>query len=575
MRLTTIALMLLATVASCSDPVVSQVMLIVDADDRVRAQSETFVVRVLGGREREDLRCEDCEDNDSAYDYYEEFADEEIPPQGLRIALAPRGDDWRRLYEASLTAYPLPNAGGEPIGTTRVISGYVRGETRVIRLFLEGSCLGVDCDDPDRTCRGGDCVDPFVPPDELDPFVPPDAAVDGGMDAAMCATGAECDDGVPCTFDDCVVGSCQNTPRDEMCADPSDPCLDAVCDASEGCTTTANTVACDDGNICNGTDQCRDGSCANIGPVLCPSPLSCESDGTCTGCTGGDCPGTQECVGGTCVCDALPAEVMETSCGDMVDNDCDGATDCADPNCAGVMAEVCDGATDEDCDLSIDEGCMELNCSNGTDDDMDTAIDCDDDDCTDRACMRAGTTGFCSALLPGCCAVARPETCGMPDWNCDGMPMTACDGGLGDGDIPEGGFDGGTDADFDAGFGDGRVCGPSEVCNNGIDDDCDDMVDCEDSICDMMPCDFGTGLCMGMVCIPSAGDSGLGETICDDMDDNDGDGFTDCVDSDCFGQSCLTVPLMNPGICSCTPSGDGGMCSPGTCVGSVSMDAGI
>lgn len=532
-------------------------MLIVDADDVVRARSQSFVIRVLGGRERTELSCDDCEV------YYEELPDEALLPQGLTIALAPDGDDWRRLYEASLTAYPEPNAGGTPLATTRVISGYVRGETRVIRLFLEGSCIGVDCSDPDRTCRGGDCVQAFVPPDELDPFMPPDASVDAGMDAAMCATGADCDDGVPCTFDDCVVGSCRNTPRDEMCADPSEPCLDAVCDAMEGCTTTPNTAACDDGDVCNGTDGCRDGACTNLGPELCPAPLTCESDGRCTGCTGGDCPGTLECEGGTCVCNETPAEVMETSCHDMVDNDCDGDVDCDDANCRGVMVEACEGVVDEDCDGNVDEGCFEDDCADGSDDDGDSLIDCDDDDCVDRACSRAGMSGFCSAILPGCCAIGRTEACGMTeDWNCDGTTMGSCDaGGLGDGAVPEAGFDAGTDADFDA----GDACGPSEVCNNGIDDDCNGMTDCEESMCDMMPC-IGGDLCIAMVCTTIGT-----ETDCSDMIDNDGDSWIDCEDADCNGLEC--DPMMM-GTCTCTPAGDGGMCSPGDCIFMAGMDAG-
>ena len=53
---------------------------------------------------------------------------------------------------------------------------------------------------------------------------------------------------------------------------------------------------------------------------------------------------------------------------------------------------------------------------------------------------------------------------------------------------------------------------PVEDCGNGIDDDEDGLIDCDDPECD--------GLC------PEADN-------CSDRRDNDGDGFTDCLDSDC------------------------------------------
>ena len=54
---------------------------------------------------------------------------------------------------------------------------------------------------------------------------------------------------------------------------------------------------------------------------------------------------------------------------------------------------------------------------------------------------------------------------------------------------------------------------PAEVCDDGIDNDGDGLVDCEDPDCAGSP-----------ECIPE---------ICDDALDNDGDGLTDCEDSEC------------------------------------------
>ena len=63
------------------------------------------------------------------------------------------------------------------------------------------------------------------------------------------------------------------------------------------------------------------------------------------------------------------------------------------------------------------------------------------------------------------------------------------------------------------------VCagGESETqCSDGLDDDCDGRVDCDDSDCQELP------LCSA-------------ETACDDDNDNDGDGYADCDDPGCNG----------------------------------------
>lgn len=57
----------------------------------------------------------------------------------------------------------------------------------------------------------------------------------------------------------------------------------------------------------------------------------------------------------------------------------------------------------------------------------------------------------------------------------------------------------------------------SEVCDNGIDDDIDSEIDCDDEDCfEVAPCT-------------------VAETNCSDGRDNDGDSDVDCDDSDCHG----------------------------------------
>ena len=81
---------------------------------------------------------------------------------------------------------------------------------------------------------------------------------------------------------------------------------------------------------------------------------------------------------------------------------------------------------------------------------------------------------------------------------------------------------------------------PIEICNNNIDDDGDGDIDCQDNDCvDEDVCDTdGDGVNDDVDDCPDyAGTEANGcdatETSCDDNLDNDGDGNTDCEDSDC------------------------------------------
>ncbi len=64
------------------------------------------------------------------------------------------------------------------------------------------------------------------------------------------------------------------------------------------------------------------------------------------------------------------------------------------------------------------------------------------------------------------------------------------------------------------------VSPPSEICDNGLDDDLDGLTDCDDPDCDSDPA------CSGTVCIPSHED-------CDNGIDDDCDNRIDCADLDC------------------------------------------
>jgi hypothetical protein len=68
-----------------------------------------------------------------------------------------------------------------------------------------------------------------------------------------------------------------------------------------------------------------------------------------------------------------------------------------------------------------------------------------------------------------------------------------------------------------------QICVP-EVCNDGLDNDCDGLSDCADPDCSINPA-------CAPICVPE---------ICNDGLDNDCDGFVDCADSDCSANpACL------------------------------------
>lgn len=74
---------------------------------------------------------------------------------------------------------------------------------------------------------------------------------------------------------------------------------------------------------------------------------------------------------------------------------------------------------------------------------------------------------------------------------------------------------------------------PEEQCDNGVDDDTDQRVDCDDPDCDGRPCGTAGQMCAAGVCACAGG--GSSETDCADGVDDDCDGLTDCGDPDCAG----------------------------------------
>jgi len=346
-----------------------------------------------------------------------------------------------------------------------------------------------------------------------------------------------------------------------------------------------STIDCDDANprvypgapeIPDGLDNDCDGLVdeGTTGEAHCSDGLDDDGDGY------------VDCMDPDCFADPACAPPSETDCSNGLDDDGDGYTDCADRDCFGDPAcggtgvdadgdgydssvdcddadplvypgarELCDGL-DNDCNGLVDDGC-------GTpcDADGDGHIDwvCGGTDCNDRD----------PAIYPG-----APELCDGLDNDCDGVADEGCTTPA---DADSDGYDdvatGGTDCDDT----DPSVHpGATEACN-GVDDDCDGVVDegcptttdadgdgydgweyggpdCEDTDAAVHPCaievcDDQDNDCDGMIdeaCAEHAGDADGDGYIdeaagCDDCDDGDPAVFPGAeelcneIDDDCDG----------------------------------------
>jgi len=209
-----------------------------------------------------------------------------------------------------------------------------------------------DCDD------GNPCtLDECVPGETSSVCVPTPVA-------GCCQVDADCDDFNFCTVDSCNAGVCETQQVEGCCFSSADcedgnPCTTDVCDPVLGCFHSDNTNFCSDGDACTKNDTCFEGECAGV-------PLNCDDgDDLCT---------NDICKNGTCVHEPTGAAgCCET------DEDCDDNDTCTEDSCNDGMC------------LSVNLCCQ----SDAECNDLDDI--CTIDLCVDGDCLYQATDA------PGCC----------------------------------------------------------------------------------------------------------------------------------------------------------------------------
>jgi len=191
-------------------------------------------------------------------------------------------------------------------------------------------------------------------------------------------------------------------------------CDDGNTDSGDGCDADCQLESCPGG--ADPTPWYEDADTDGYGD---PATIMYACDfpgGTKTG-EAGDCDDSNRDV------NADGVEFVAGTCGDGLDNDCDGFTDCGELSCMGKVP------------------CVEKDCGDGVDDDGDGTTDCDDRDCT--------YVGGCSEAL--CDDGVDNDGDGMTDcWEATCFWFTHCQEGK---------------------------------CNDELDNDGDGVYDCDDDDC--------------------------------------------------------------------------------------------
>ncbi|MCB9611465.1 MAG: hypothetical protein H6721_31040 [Sandaracinus sp.] len=194
-----------------------------------------------------------------------------------------------------------------------------------------------------------------------------DSATDAGVDAASraceadstlgqaCANAGDCNDGCTCNgLELCEAGVC--VAGEDPCDDGIECTTDGCDEEADACVYETDATSCQDGNLCNGQEQCVVGVGCLAGPrLVCNDGDPCTV-GSCdpeTGCAftlrdlDGD--GFADARCGGLDCDDSPATGASANpgaveiCDNGVDDNCNRVVDYREPSCSGVN-DTCDEA---------------------------------------------------------------------------------------------------------------------------------------------------------------------------------------------------------------------------------------
>ena len=452
---------------------------------------------------------------------------------------------------------------------------------------------GPACDDGDActsddACAAGTCTGSSLNCDDGDACTS-DGCDPGSGCTHELQTGLACDDGDACTGgDSCASGSCAGSPID---CDDDEVCTTDGCDATKGCSHDAaphNGAPCDDGDDCTTSDACSGGSC-----VGGPPP-----DETCNG-VDDDCDAAVDegfSVGESCViagpCGAQP-EDFAAPCSSLGQWACtaDGGASCVPTGCVlqaiwtlGSLdgevapqegaAEYTQGGTFTPVfDLTIDglgttTPSMPGYLFDGLLADANPSLPPFDStarlrisfvlpDALSGATLQVGRYGSeVSDVLLDDALVAPLHGMGEGILGLHSLPLPDLEAGPHVVELVYGAGGAGNGHFLDLVRLVAPRCdgGPAEVCGNGLDDDCNCVVDDEGTACDdANACTHGdvctAGACTGAPSLPCDDDNPCTDDFCDPAD------------------GCVYLPNSAPcddgEVCTAGDTCGGGQCVPG------------